>query len=87
MSSTPTMADSREKQNPRAPCAHRHRVINGLSKLLTGLRAFESDLLSVATSQSEVIGIVEEYIPMLVATVHEVSLLVKDDGEEPPGEP
>ena len=87
MSSTPTTADSAQEQNPGTPCSHRHRVINGLSKLLTGLRAFESDLLSVAKPHSEVIGIVEEYIPLLVATVHEVSVLVKAGDGQAPREP
>jgi hypothetical protein len=55
----------------------RHRMINLLSLLLTGLRAFEIDLRALENLNPQINELTNEYIPLLVDTVREAAVLVK----------
>jgi DNA-binding NtrC family response regulator len=58
----------------------RHQVLNVLSGILAGLRAFEADLEADFESPEAVKAAVGEYVPRLVEMVNKVTIFVKKQG-------
>ena len=66
--------------DPSSRAMDRHHVLNVLSGILAGLRAFEADLEAECKSPESVIAATEEYIPRLVEMVGKVTMFIKKSG-------
>ena len=60
--------------------SERHKVLNVLSGILAGLRAFEADLEADCESPESVKVATGEYIPRLVEMVNKVTAFIKKSG-------
>jgi CheY-like chemotaxis protein len=72
---------SRKTYETRPRALDRHQVLNVLSGILAGLRAFEADLEADCESPSAVRSAAEEYIPRLVDMVGKVTRFIKANGQ------
>lgn len=62
--------------------SERHKVLNVLSGMLAGLRAFEADLEAEYESPESVKAATREYIPRLVEMVNKVTVFIKKNGQQ-----
>lgn len=69
-------SDSRRAAD--ATPSDRHHVLNVLSGILAGLRAFEADLVADCDSPKAVRAATEEYVPRLVEMVGKVTMFIKN---------
>ena len=58
----------------------RHQVLNVLSGILAGIRAFEADLEAECDDRDAVVSMTSEYVPRLVDMVNKVTRLIKAAG-------
>lgn len=65
---------------PMEPLFDRHQVLNVLSGILAGIRAFEADLEAECDNRDAIVSATSEYIPRLVDMVNKVTRLIKVAG-------
>ena len=58
----------------------RHQILNVLSGILAGIRAFEADLEAECNDKKAVKAVVQEYVPRLIEMVNKVAEIIKTAG-------